>query len=51
MRFYIRQKGMGEVLTATDRCTTGLEEIDVVLFLQALDLVGRQASVGKHSVL
>lgn len=38
-------------LTATDGSSAGLEQVDVVLFLQGLDLLGGQTGVGEHSVL
>lgn len=39
------------VLTATDGGSTGLEQINVVLVLESVDLLGGKASVGEHAVL
>lgn len=38
-------------LTATDGGTARLEQIDMVLVLQSVDLLGSKASVGEHAVL
>lgn len=38
-------------LTATDGCPAGLEQVNVVLVLESMDLLGRKTGVGEHAVL
>lgn len=41
----------GGTLTAADGCSTGLEQVDVVLVLQGVHLLRGQTGVGEHAVL
>lgn len=41
----------GNKLTATNGCPARLEQVDVVLVLESVNLLGSESSVGKHSVL
>jgi hypothetical protein len=47
----IHKNQKGRLLTAADGCSAGLEQVDVVLVLEGVDLLGRQTGVGEHAVL